>query len=53
MGYLNGKEDPELFVCDGVQAEQVFVADKIRYKIRHEYAGANIDYRGGYGAIVA
>ncbi|MCE5212985.1 MAG: hypothetical protein LLG40_15695 [Deltaproteobacteria bacterium] len=52
MGYLNGKEEPELLVADGVQAEQVFVADKIRYKIRHEYAGANIDYRGGYGAIV-
>lgn len=53
MGYLNGREEPELFVADGVQAEQVFVADKVRYKIRHEYAGANIDYRGGYGAIVA
>jgi hypothetical protein len=53
MGYLNGREEPELFIADGVQAEQVFVADKIRYKIRHEYAGANIDYRGGYGAIVA
>jgi len=52
MGYLNGREEPELFVADGVQAEQVFVADKVRYKIRHEYAGANIDYRGGYGAIV-
>jgi hypothetical protein len=53
MGYLNGREEPELFVADGVQSEQVFVADKVRYKIRHEYAGANIDYRGGYGAIVA
>lgn len=52
MGYLNGREEPELFIADGVQAEQVFVADKVRYKIRHEYAGANIDYRGGYGAIV-
>ncbi|MEN6637798.1 MAG: hypothetical protein ABFC95_01215 [Smithella sp.] len=52
MGYLNGREEPELFVADGVQSEQVFVADKVRYKIRHEYAGANIDYRGGYGAIV-
>lgn len=52
MGYLNGRQEPELFVADGVQAEQVFVADKVRYKLRHEYAGANIDYRGGYGAIV-
>jgi hypothetical protein len=53
MGYLNGREEPELFVADTPQSEQVFVADKIRHKIRHEYAGAAIDYRTGYGAIVA
>jgi hypothetical protein len=52
MGYLNGREDPELFVADMPQSEQVFVADKIRHKIRHEYAGAWIDYRGGYKAQV-
>ncbi|MBN1495934.1 MAG: hypothetical protein JXA07_04140 [Spirochaetes bacterium] len=52
MGYLNGREDPELFVADSPQSEQVFVADKIRYKIRHEYAGALIDYRGAYKAVV-
>ncbi|MCE5212115.1 MAG: hypothetical protein LLG40_11220 [Deltaproteobacteria bacterium] len=53
MGYLNGREEPELLVADMPQSEQVFVADKIRHKIRHEYNGAVIDYRGGYGAIVA
>jgi hypothetical protein len=53
MGYLNGKEEPEMFVADSPQAEQVFVADKVRYKIRHEYAGAVIDYRSGYKAVVA
>lgn len=53
MGYLNGREDPELFVADMPQSEQVFVADKIRHKIRHEYAGAVIDFRSGYKAIVA
>lgn len=52
MGYLNGRQEPELFVADGQQAEQVFVADKIRYKIRHEYAGAVIDFRSGYKGIV-
>ncbi|MGD0020822.1 MAG: hypothetical protein ABSC54_00820 [Smithellaceae bacterium] len=52
MGYLNGREDPELFVADMPQSEQVFVADKIRHKIRHEYAGAVIDYRSGYKASV-
>jgi len=52
MGYLNGRQEPEMFLADSPQAEQVFVADKIRYKIRHEYAGALIDYRSGYKAIV-
>ena len=53
MGYLNGREEPEMFLADSPQAEQVFVADKIRHKIRHEYAGAVIDYRTGYKAVVA
>lgn len=48
MGYLNGREEPEMFVADTPQSEQVFVADKVRYKIRHEYAGVPIDYRGSY-----
>jgi hypothetical protein len=52
MGYLNGREEPEFFVADTPQAEQVFVADKIRYKIRHEYAGVPVDYRGSYKAEV-
>lgn len=53
MGYLNGRQEPEMFVADTPQSEQVFVADKVRYKIRHEYAGAAIDYRGGYKGVVA
>jgi cation transport regulator ChaB len=52
MGYLNGREEPEFFVADTPTSEQVFVADKIRHKIRHEYAGAPIDYVGAYKAIV-
>ena len=48
MGYLNGREEPEFFLADSPQSEQVFVADKIRYKLRHEYAGAVIDFRSGY-----
>lgn len=53
MGYLNGRQEPEMFVADSPQSEQVFVADKIRHKIRHEYAGTPIDYRGGYKGAVA
>ena len=53
MGYLNGRQEPEMFVADSPQSEQVFVADKIRHKIRHEYAGAVIDFRSGYKSVVA
>lgn len=53
MGYLNGRQEPEMFVADMPQSEQVFVADKIRHKIRHEYAGAVVDFRSGYKAVVA
>lgn len=53
MGYLNGNQDPEMFVADTPQSEQVFVADKIRHKIRHEYAGTVVDYVSGYKAVVA
>jgi len=53
MGYLNGRQDPEMFLADSPQSEQVFVADKIRYKIRHEYAGTVISYPSGYKAEVA
>lgn len=53
MGYLNGRQEPELFTADSPQSEQVFIADKVRYKIRHEYAGAAIDCRTGYKAVVA
>jgi cation transport regulator ChaB len=52
MGYLNGRQEPEMFLADAPQAEQVFVADKIRHKVRLECAGAVIDYRGGYKAVV-
>lgn len=52
MGYLNGRQEPEMFLADSPQSEQVFMADKIRYKIRHRYAGAVIDFRSGYKAEV-
>ena len=53
MGYLNGRQEPEFFLADAPTSEQVFVADKIRHKFRHEYAGAAIDFRSGYKAVVA
>ena len=53
MGYLNGRQEPELFLADSPQSEQVLMADKVRYKIRHEYAGAVVDFRSGHKSVVA
>ena len=52
MGFLDGKQEPELFTQEQPTVGSVFTADKITYKIRHIYAGAILDYRGFYGAIV-
>lgn len=53
LAFLNGQEEPEIFVADNPAAGQFFVADKIQYKIRHEYEPEVVDYRGVYKAVVA
>jgi hypothetical protein len=53
MGYLNGREEPEFFLANQPTVGQMFLADKVQYKIRHEYAGAVIDFRSAYKAEVA
>jgi hypothetical protein len=54
MSYLNGSEDPEFVVESGPSSinNQTFRADKIGYKVRHEYGGTLAGYSGGYKAIV-
>jgi hypothetical protein len=46
VAFLNGQEVPELFVADNPLVGQMFVADKIQYKQRHEYEWEIADYRG-------
>jgi len=53
VGFLDGQEQPELFVQDMPNVGSMFSNDKLTYKIRHIYGGAVIDYRGLYGAVVA
>lgn len=52
VGFLQGRQDPEFFLADAVPAEQVFVADKVRYKVRHEYEAEILDFRGAFKAVV-
>lgn len=52
VGFLNGREEPELFVQDLPNVGSMFSNDKLTYKIRHIYGGAVLDYRGFVGGIV-
>jgi len=53
IGFLEGREEPELFVQDMPTAGSMFDADKVTYKIRHIYGGDVIDYRGMWKGVVA
>jgi hypothetical protein len=53
IGFLNGKEEPEILVQDQPTVGNVFVYDQIRYKLRHEYGGAVVDFRAFAGSIVS
>jgi hypothetical protein len=50
--YLNGQKEPEFFLCDNPLVGQVFVADKIQYKSRHEFEFEIADYRGFDKSVV-
>lgn len=53
VAYLNGQQEPEMFVADQPTVGQFFVGDKLQYKIRDEYEFEIMDFRGGYKAVVA
>lgn len=52
IGFLGGREEPELFVQDTPNQGSLFSNDQITYKIRHTYGGAVLDFRGFAGGIV-
>ena len=53
VGFLNGQQNPQMFVQDLDRVGTFFDAEKIRWKIRHIWQTEIIDYRGFAGAIVA
>lgn len=52
LAFLNGQQEPEMFVADQPTQGQMFVHDRVQYKIRHEYECEAPDYRGAYKAVV-
>ncbi|GCE21610.1 hypothetical protein [Dictyobacter kobayashii] len=48
---MSGAGKPSLFIQDQPILGLNFTQDAITYKIRHEYGGAVVDYRGLYRGI--
>ncbi len=53
IGFLGGREEPELFIQDQPNVGSMFSNDVLTYKARHIYGGAVVEYRGFFGGIVA
>jgi len=53
VGFLNGSEEPQLFIQDNPSVGSMFSHDKVTYKIRHIYGATVLDYRGFYKGVVA
>jgi len=53
VGFLDGKEEPEIFIQDQPSVGSLFYADKIVYKIRHIWGVAVFDYRPFYKHVVS
>jgi hypothetical protein len=52
LGFLDGQEEPQLFVQDMPNVGSMFSNDKLTYKIRHIYGGNVLDFRGAYKEVV-
>ena len=51
VGFLDGREEPEIFVQDAPAVGSTFSADKITYKVRIIAEALLLDYRGFAGEI--
>lgn len=51
VGFLQGREDPEIFVQDNPLVDNTFIYDQIRHKVRHEYGGCVVDFRAFAASI--
>ena len=48
IGFIGGQVNPVLFIQDQPLYGANFTNDAISYKVRHEYGGAVVDFRGFY-----
>lgn len=53
LGFLDGEEEPQLFVQDNPTAGSMFTNDKMTWKLRHPYGATVQDFRGFDKSVVA
>lgn len=53
VGFLGGKQMPQMLVADNPNEGAAFTQDRIVYKMVHEYNAALLDYRGCYAGLVS
>lgn len=53
VGFLGGRELPEIVTHDDPNSYSFFSNDRITYKIRHVYGGVPLDYRGMHKSVLA
>ena len=53
VGFLMGKDQPELMIADNPLADEAFMQDRVVYKLRWEFECVILDYRGAYMSAVA
>jgi len=51
IGFVGGQVNPAMFIQDNPLYGLNFTQDSISYKVRHEYGGAVMDWRGMYRGI--
>ncbi|MDX1491281.1 MAG: hypothetical protein R3332_08340 [Pseudohongiellaceae bacterium] len=53
IGFLDGKQEPEMFIQDSPTSGSMFTNDMVTYKIRHVYGGAPVSALGMRKHVVA
>ncbi len=53
LAFLNGQQDPQMFIANMPTQGQMFLNGAIQYKIQHDYNAEVVDFRGAYKGVVA
>lgn len=53
IGFLDGRQEPEVWVQDQPTVGSMFSNDTMTYKVRHIYGGTVVDFRGLLKSVVA